>query len=1019
MSQSYSTQMLNADVISVIANVAANESKAIEVASHIASKISDGELKLVELVICLRDFIISPDHTERKNALCSLSVILGQLPKQILSKNDVSVILDFYLGKFDDTSCLEEILHGISSIIEMKCFYCNQIASVLNPLKDDYQPTQHLAATRYYAFLILDHVLERFQTDILKNVNMNNLFVETFLSVAAGEKDPRNLLISFQLNSKISGTLNEISHFKEDLFDTLFCYFPITFKPPKNDPYKISNDDLKLALRNAISSNVLYEEDAFGNLVDKMTASSPTVKNDTLLTMKACIEKFGGEACFKNWMPIWNALKFEIMQGSDVDGSNAGSTLIEFDNYEDSLRVLTALSAQLIGYKEGAFDKFRNHIFDELKPNFRYEKDLKQSCAVLSAMSKVNTVTFEKILSDVLVLFFQDVNDLNLNKQKLLMLNLSSFFDAYIEVFRENNNTQVSKKVPGNKLAEYKDEILMLLSKGLKGSSESEVTLKTLSVVQMTKLVKMPGYLIEEEVSLIVQYLTETILTNDNKNLYFVCLEGLKATSETWESTVVEYSLDQMLDLLKNKGLSASLLSGKEAINAEKVLKVLLDFTSSRHKLVVESIIGVTERIFENSKDRGEAESCFMLLSCLYSLLDSNQEILVEDVAAKLKSTVEAKLLAAAMEESIYNDDHNLTLISSVLFFINVHTSRSTHQAEINRCQHMFVKDSKVMEIPKRSVMLFVKLLSAFDKTCKLDVENLVSKCVNLLGTQGLEISEFEKLSYLELLAVLTNKWCSDEFLKTVLDIENCSINNLQIIAWCTKGLAMKNSPLAVKFIKELIRLLADVAIGSQVASLFEIFVMDIPTLDRIKGIPWDNNVMLLYKQKLFGDVAPQLVIAYGETDDMLVKANYLMALSYVLKNTPNRITVNYIPKLLALLLQAVTLDNSEVRFSALSTIRGTVEQAPQFITEHVHSLIPLLIDLLRPTKHNSYMVRLTALGILRDFTEHVPLNYLLPFKDDIIAGLGVALDDKKRNVRKLCTDARQTYFELGQVPFD
>jgi DNA repair/transcription protein MET18/MMS19 len=35
----------------------------------------------------------------------------------------------------------------------------------------------------------------------------------------------------------------------QDLFDIVFCYFPITFRPPPDDPYGITSDDLKLALR--------------------------------------------------------------------------------------------------------------------------------------------------------------------------------------------------------------------------------------------------------------------------------------------------------------------------------------------------------------------------------------------------------------------------------------------------------------------------------------------------------------------------------------------------------------------------------------------------------------------------------------------------------------------------------------------------------------------------------------------------------------------------------------------------
>lgn len=37
--------------------------------------------------------------------------------------------------------------------------------------------------------------------------------------------------------------------FAKALFNVTFCYFPISFRPPAEDPYGISAEDLKMALR--------------------------------------------------------------------------------------------------------------------------------------------------------------------------------------------------------------------------------------------------------------------------------------------------------------------------------------------------------------------------------------------------------------------------------------------------------------------------------------------------------------------------------------------------------------------------------------------------------------------------------------------------------------------------------------------------------------------------------------------------------------------------------------------------
>jgi DNA repair/transcription protein MET18/MMS19 len=78
--------------------------------------------------------------------------------------------------------------------------------------------------------------------------SMNNEFVFGFTQVMDGEKDPRNLMKAFTLVREIVHNF-DISNHVEDLFEVTFCYFPITFKPPPDDPYGISADDLKLNLR--------------------------------------------------------------------------------------------------------------------------------------------------------------------------------------------------------------------------------------------------------------------------------------------------------------------------------------------------------------------------------------------------------------------------------------------------------------------------------------------------------------------------------------------------------------------------------------------------------------------------------------------------------------------------------------------------------------------------------------------------------------------------------------------------
>lgn len=64
----------------------------------------------------------------------------------------------------------------------------------------------------------------------------------------------------------------------QDLFDVTFCYFPISFRPPPNDPYGITADDLKLALRQCMAASPHFAKLALPLFLEKFaTAAGPSM----------------------------------------------------------------------------------------------------------------------------------------------------------------------------------------------------------------------------------------------------------------------------------------------------------------------------------------------------------------------------------------------------------------------------------------------------------------------------------------------------------------------------------------------------------------------------------------------------------------------------------------------------------------------------------------------------------------------------------------------------------------------
>lgn len=111
---------------------------------------------------------------------------------------------------------------------------------------------------------------------------MGTPFINSYTKIVDGEKDPRNLMLLFSIDRVILLEFDVKDHI-EDFFDITFCYFPITFRPPPNDSYGITADDLKLALRECMASNPYFAKMALPLFLEKFaTATGATMVSSDL-----------------------------------------------------------------------------------------------------------------------------------------------------------------------------------------------------------------------------------------------------------------------------------------------------------------------------------------------------------------------------------------------------------------------------------------------------------------------------------------------------------------------------------------------------------------------------------------------------------------------------------------------------------------------------------------------------------------------------------------------------------------
>ncbi|KAJ2423905.1 hypothetical protein GGF41_002961, partial [Coemansia sp. RSA 2531] len=117
-------------------------------------------------------------------------------------------------------------------------------ADILSALLKEVHVQSFQYSTRRAAYQLVDLAIQSHPEAVTK---MGDDFVLGFAQVIDGEKDPRALMLAFQIIPKIAA-LVDIKNNAEDLFEVIFCYFPITFKHREGDPSAISPELLKAAL---------------------------------------------------------------------------------------------------------------------------------------------------------------------------------------------------------------------------------------------------------------------------------------------------------------------------------------------------------------------------------------------------------------------------------------------------------------------------------------------------------------------------------------------------------------------------------------------------------------------------------------------------------------------------------------------------------------------------------------------------------------------------------------------------
>ena len=269
------------DIQLYLLEVDKNKTEAKRIASLSASKLESKELKLIDLITSLEEYINNKDDgAQRAKSVAYLADVLESVPPKVLSGQERRLLCDFVLGRIEGDKegigASARILIALEDRGRWDPATAQKVTEMFldhaTPLKDF-----KLQTDRFQVIQLFDRLLSKYRSPLKDLHDAGPEFMSKFVFFFDGEKDPRNLMIVFSV-LHVPMTEWDISASAQELFDAVFNYFPITFKPPPDDPYGITAQDLKDRLRDCIAANSEFAPYAFPALLDKLDSTSMNTK---------------------------------------------------------------------------------------------------------------------------------------------------------------------------------------------------------------------------------------------------------------------------------------------------------------------------------------------------------------------------------------------------------------------------------------------------------------------------------------------------------------------------------------------------------------------------------------------------------------------------------------------------------------------------------------------------------------------------------------------------------------------